>query len=108
VFGGEWLIPRLETLLDLAIVVDIAADGQLRSKLGEGFFELGALLGASLVEWLDGIDVSRHFNISSVEFLSHVWLIARIGEAEGCCRLASKLNQRPSRERSQTRRKRPR
>jgi hypothetical protein len=38
VFGREWLIPRLETLLDLAIVVDVAADGQLRSKLGESFF----------------------------------------------------------------------
>jgi hypothetical protein len=49
VLGGEWLIPRLETLLDLAIVVDVAADGQLRSELREGFFELGPLLGASLV-----------------------------------------------------------
>jgi hypothetical protein len=43
------LIPRLETLLDLAIVVDVAANGQLRPELGKGFFELSALLRASLV-----------------------------------------------------------
>jgi hypothetical protein len=49
VLGRERLIPRLEGLLNLAIVVDVAADGQLRSELGERFFELGALLGASLV-----------------------------------------------------------
>ncbi len=56
--GWEWLIPRLDGLLNLAIVVDVAADGQLGSELGERFFELGTLLGASLVKRLDHICVN--------------------------------------------------
>lgn len=55
-FRRHWLVYRLGDLLGHTVVEDFTLDGELGPELLQGFFHLGALLGASCVERLQQID----------------------------------------------------